>query len=142
MTAKRSRIRRVLQFAAWGAAAVMVFDLAMSLASKLLHFPYGWGMIGSIVIYSVLGARVARETGVRYPLVDVGVVATLVALVDASLGWTISWHVGPGKPETPLTTIVWLWTALLVIVVSVVTALLGSLVGRLLPAGGHRGTPP
>ena len=141
MTATMSRPPRVIRVAAWGAVGVVAFDLAMSLASEVLHVPYGWGMVGSIVIYFMLGVLVTRGGETRHPLLHVIVVATLVALVDASLGWAVSWAVGPGKPDTPLTVTVWLWTALFVIVVAIVTVGLGGAVGRLLPTRRRAAVP-
>ena len=141
MTAAPSRVPHVMRVAAGGAGAVMAFDLAMSLASRTLHVPYGWGMVGSIVIYFALGVLVARNRGMPQAFRHVVLVATLVALVDASFGWAISWAVGPGKPDTPLTATVWLWTALFVIIVAVITAGLGGIVGRLLPTR-RRGAAP
>lgn len=122
-----------LRIVAWGAGAVIAFDLAMSLASKMLRLPYGWGMVGSTVIYFAVGMLVTRSRDVQHPFRHVVAVAALVALVDASLGWAISWQVGPGRPDTPLTAVVWLWTALFVMIVAIVTALLGGVAGRLLP---------
>lgn len=141
MTAHPAGARPALRMAAWGAGAVMAFDFAMSLASRTLHLPYGWGMVGSTVIYFTLGLLVTRDSGVRHPFRQVVLVATLVALVDASLGWAVSWAVGPGRPETPLTATVWLWTALFVILVAVSTAGLGGIVGRLLPARSRGAVP-
>ena len=82
-------------FVARWAGVVLVFDVAASLTSLGTGLPYGWFTIGSVVIYLATGYMGAPRFGVRS-----AVVATvLVALVDATLGWAVSWFIGPGQPQ-------------------------------------------
>ena len=84
-------------FVARWAGVVLVFDIAASLTSLGAGLPYGWFMIGSVVIYLAAGYMGAPRFGVR----SAAGATVLVALVDATLGWAVSWFIGPGQPPDP-----------------------------------------
>jgi hypothetical protein len=75
-----------------GIAAVLVFDTLASLASVALHFPYAYASFGSVLIYASIGFTVFRRNGLGSAIVA----ALLVESVDATVGWGISWVIGPG----------------------------------------------
>jgi hypothetical protein len=79
-----------------GVVAVLLFDTAASFAAKGLGFPYAYASIGSVLIYSMVGYFSFRWSG----LVRAIGAAILVELVDATLGWFISWQIGPGALPT------------------------------------------
>ncbi len=79
-----------------GGAAVVALDILTSLASEAFGFSYGalWPL--SLLIYGAT-AFVAAKLVAR---VGAGVVAGLsVAATEATLGWAISWLIGPGQPS-------------------------------------------
>ena len=77
-----------------GMAAVLVFDAIGSAASKQLGFSYALLIPGSFLIYGAVAALVARRRDWA-----VGVLSALVmASTDLTLGWAVSWLIGPGKP--------------------------------------------
>lgn len=77
-----------------GMAAVLVFDAIGAAASKQFGFSYALLIPGSLLIYGVVAALVARRRDWI-----VGVLAALaMALTDLTLGWAVSWWIGPGKP--------------------------------------------
>ena len=110
-----------------GVVAVLVFDTAASFASLRFDFPYGYASVGSILIYSTIGYLAFRGAGLKS---SVGV-ALFVELVDATLGWGISWWIGPGAlPEDQRTIPFIAVTAVFVVVFAVACAFVGAGVAR------------
>lgn len=78
-------------------AVVLGFDAAASLTSLVTGLPYGWFTVGSVLIYVTSAYRGGTKFGFRN-----AVVATVIlALVDATAGWAISWLIGPGQVAEP-----------------------------------------
>jgi hypothetical protein len=112
-----------------GAVAVLVFDTVASLASKELGFFYGYASIGSVLIYGSVGYFSYRKWGIGRA---VGA-AILVELVDATLGWSISWYIGPGAlPTDQISTLVIVTTLAFAIAFAVICSLIGSAIARVL----------
>ena len=87
-----------------GVLAVVLFDAVGSLAAKRFGFAYSLLIPGSLLIYGTVAAMVARRRDWVIGLLA----ATLLAFTDVTLGWAVSWLIGPGKPEaglTPLTVV-------------------------------------
>ena len=78
--------------------AVLLLDTLGSLASRAVPFEYSWLMFGSVVIYTVTGMAVARaaETDKVRQAWRAGMI---LGFVDATLGWAISWVIGPGRVD-------------------------------------------
>jgi hypothetical protein len=112
-----------------GVLAVLTFDTAASLASLYFGFSYGSAAVGSVLIYTFIGYRVFRHGG----LLAAVVAALLVELVDATLGWYISWQIGPGAiPRDQVTVSAIATTVALVHIFAAVCALFGSGIARAL----------
>jgi hypothetical protein len=78
---------------ALGSIAVIVLDTAGSYASIKFGLPHTKLALGSSCIYGCAGGLAAH-----LGTVFVGArAAGAVAMVDATIGWTISWHIGPGR---------------------------------------------
>jgi hypothetical protein len=112
-----------------GTGAVIAFDAVASLASRAVGFQYGWATVGSWIIYAICGyfaahvvsqgqLKVAASTGV------------LLGSVDATLGWYVSWLIGPGRVVGGLTPILWTSAAVVVIATSTALATLGGILCR------------
>jgi tetrahydromethanopterin S-methyltransferase subunit D len=84
-------------FVARWAGVVLVFDIAASLTSLGTGLPYAWFTIGSVVIYLAVGYMGAPRFGVR----SAAGATVLVALVEATLGWAVTWFIGPGQLPDP-----------------------------------------
>jgi hypothetical protein len=83
-----------------GAATVLVCDTSGSLASLRFRFPYSRLTLGSFAIYFVVGFVTAASGSV----VSAALTGTVVGLVEATVGWAISWWIGPGRPaDYPVT---------------------------------------
>ena len=110
-----------------GVLAVLTFDTVASFASVGFGFPYEYAAVGSVLIYGTVGYVVFRRLGL---LSAVGA-ALLVEVVDATLGWYISWQIGPGAlPAEQTTTAVIATTIVFVLIFAAVCAVIGSAIAR------------
>jgi hypothetical protein len=114
-----------------GCLAVLVFDALGATASRWLRFRYSRLAPGSYALYSATSV-VAAHLGPAW----IGVVAgAAVALVEATIGWAISWWIGPGRPSAPIA----LSRARVIRIIALVTltgaafGLVGALVAALTP---------
>ena len=89
---------KVVTVIAIGCLAVLVFDLLGSTASRWLGFRYSRLAPGSYALYTATSV-VAARLGLPW----FGVIAgATVAFVEATIGWAISWWIGPGRPPAPV----------------------------------------
>jgi hypothetical protein len=78
-----------------GCAAVIALNSLSSVASEAFGFSYTALWPISLVVYGAIAFVAARLVA----RVGAGVVAGLsVAATEATLGWAISWLIGPGQP--------------------------------------------
>jgi hypothetical protein len=108
----------------YGVAAVLALDTAGSVASQAFGFDYATLTPVSIVIYAAIGAYV----GTTEPVSRAAIAGAVVGLVDATLGWAISWAIGPGRPlaEERITPLGLFNTAVFVAVLGAVAASVGA----------------
>src|SRR5262245_42187057 len=95
---------------ALGVIVILLFDVIASIASRTFGFAYVRASVGSYVIYLFIGAIAARSSA-NAPLFVAAVTAGIVGLVEASIGWWLSWKIGPGRPDFVLTPRRWLTVA-------------------------------
>jgi len=110
-----------------GAVGVVAFDALACLASRRLGVAYPRAAVGSWLIYAVVGCLAGRLGGLRAAALG----GAAMGLVDATLGWAVSWWIGPGRVAGGLTTTRWLATAVGVILIATVAGFLGGLGARL-----------
>jgi hypothetical protein len=112
-----------------GVAAILLFDAGGAMASLVLGFPYALLSLGSFLIQATVGFLATRASSLR-----VGVaVATGVAAVESTIGWSISWAIGPGRPATELRSVgLVIAAAIIVTVTGTICGLLGGGLARLL----------
>jgi hypothetical protein len=110
-----------------GAASVLLFDTVGSLASRRFSFNYASLSPGSYLIRAGAGYFAEPYGGLEMS----GLAGGIVAFVEATLGWYISWIIGPGrvKPEPTKQTIV--YVILVVSLKGVGFGLGGGLFGRI-----------
>lgn len=112
-----------------GAVVVLVFDTIASFASLALGFEYSDAAAGSVVIYAGIGYFAYRVGGIGASLKA----ALLVEVVDATLGWGISWVIGPGAPDQEeMTVVILAFTMLLLFAFAACCGLLGGGAARLI----------
>ena len=121
-----------LRVALLGMIAVVVFDAIASLASLAIGFNYEYSAFGSMVLYCAFGYWASRVRTILFALI----VGALMGLGDASLGWAVSWILGPGRWEPGLLTLpTWALIALQITAVAAICALLGGVARRYMPRG-------
>ena len=112
-----------------GCIVVVLFDLVASLAARHFDFPYVRASIGSYFIYLIVGflaGRVARDHHARAG----STAAAIVGLADVSIGWAVSWAIGPGRPPSgTLSPVAWLLTAAVVVVFASAVGYVGGVLG-------------
>ena len=92
-----------------------------------LGFSYAYAGIGSAIIYAGAGFFAAIVVGFRSSIL-VGVAA---GLVDATIGWGVSWAIGPGRVASgELSVAKWFGAASSVVVLAVVCAAVGGFIAR------------
>ena len=107
-----------------GCGAALGFDLLGSAASRWLGFPYSRLAPGSSAIYTVTSVVAARH-GPAW----VGIVAgATVAFVEATMGWGISWWIGPGRPPQALSRARMFGIVLLVTMTGIACGVVGTIV--------------
>jgi hypothetical protein len=80
---------------ALGCLAVLALDTIGSLAARRFKFDYRLFFVWSFFIY-LFAARAAVEAG---GTIAAAIACACIALVDSTIGWVISWRIGPGKPK-------------------------------------------
>jgi len=110
--------------------SVIAFDAVASTASLALGFPYSYASIGSAVLYITFAYFAARMFGFKVALL----LGAVMGITDATIGWAVSWAIGPGRVPIDLTPSVWFYTALFAATLGVIYGLIGggvsSLIGR------------
>ena len=122
-----------------GIIAVIGFDFLASFASRTFGFPYAAASIGSYCLYFAIGFAAARGAA-SSAIQNAAAAGAFAGLADASIGWAVSWVVGPGRLPAGerLTVTAWLVTAILVTFLAASIAALGGLLGRRQPTAGAR----
>lgn len=77
--------------------AIVAFDAFGALAAKALDFEYGGfpGILVSTAIYAIPAVMLALD---GHGLRVTSLASATVAFVDATVGWAVSWLIGPGAP--------------------------------------------
>ena len=114
---------------AFGALAVIVYDTLGSIASLLFDFSYAWFMPGSLAIYVTVGFLASK--GDRVSLWKGLFAGSMIGLIDVTIGWYISWQIGPGAlQDTELTLSLFMETATFAIGVATCAGLVGASIAQ------------
>jgi hypothetical protein len=108
-----------------GIVAVLLFDALGSFASKQFGFSYALLIPGSVLIYGLVAALVARRRDWLLGLFA----GALMGLTDVTVGWAVSWIIGPGKPETGLTAMTIVGAVITAFVLSGLAGAIGAWIG-------------
>jgi hypothetical protein len=87
--------KRLLAIIAAGCAAVTIIDLSGSLITRATGFPYGSFAIASFIAYACVGILAAQNHSVG----AAAAAGLVVAAYEATVGWWISWSLGPGRVD-------------------------------------------
>ena len=99
--------------------AVLIFDTLGALASNWLGFSYRSLAPGSFVIYAGAGFF----EGWRAGWLGAAVAGAATAFIESTIGWGISWALGPGRPAGGFTGVGSILTT--IVMVTVTGALFG-----------------
>jgi len=109
-----------------GAFAVVAFDTVGSLASRNFGFGYQWLIIGSFLIYAGVGFAASKYNSLMFAPLAGGI----TSLVDSTLGWYVSWIIGPGRPAMEMDSTAIVSTVVFVTLTGVIVGFIGGLIGR------------
>jgi len=104
---------------------VVLFDAVGSLASRYFGFSYALLTPGSLLIYGTVAALVARRRNWVHGLLA----STVLAFTDVTVGWAVSWVIGPGRPESGLTPITVIGAAMTAFVLGGLAGAIGAWIG-------------
>ena len=76
-----------------GAVSVLAIDALGSFACRRFGIPYQRLMILSVVVYALVGILGSRAGSAFAG----AAAAAIVGLIDSTVGWRISWLIGPGR---------------------------------------------
>jgi hypothetical protein len=79
-----------------GVAAILATETLASVAARWLGFKYKYSMVASVAIYAAVGWFTAKAA----PAASPALAAALIGVTESTLGWGISWGLGPGRPST------------------------------------------
>lgn len=106
-----------------GVLAVLVLDTVGSLASRRFRFHYGSLNAISWILRIGTGFFAARYGNIKLSFLA----GALVAFIDATLGWYISWIIGPGRPQSEITAGLIARTVLMVTLIGAALGFIGGL---------------
>ncbi len=86
-------LTKTLRLLALGAVVVLAFDTVGATASRLLGFRYSILTIGTYIIYGTACFRIGQRAGILQAVLG----GAMLGLLDATLGWRISWAIGPSR---------------------------------------------
>ena len=89
----------IIVILAVGILSVLLVDTLGSLAARHFGFRYSSLFVISWALRLATGFFAARYGDIKASFFAGGA----VALIDATVGWYISWRIGPGRPEGQIT---------------------------------------
>lgn len=107
-----------------GSLSVLIFDTLGSFASKYFQVNYILFIFGSVLIYASTGYFSARYGSLIFAIF----ISAIVGLIDSTLGWYISWLLGPGRVDFELNSANIISTVFFVICLSAVFGFIGGLI--------------
>jgi len=112
-----------------GVIAVILFDALASIASRMWDFPYARASVGSYFLYLAIGF-VAGRNATSSRAATGAVAAGIAGFADASVGWAVSWQIGPGRtPTGTISPMQWWLVAVFVVVFAAAIGFFGGVVG-------------
>jgi hypothetical protein len=85
-----SQFGRIIAFST---TAIILIDTLGAFASRGLGFSYGYLIPVSFLTYIAIGFLVAKSATVFVAILT----AAVTGFVEATIGWAISWNIGPGR---------------------------------------------
>lgn len=110
-----------------GSIVVLCYEVAASFGAQAFGFPYYRVFYGTWFIYACVAFVAGRAMN---SVGSAALAAGLVGLVEATVGWAISWWVGPGRlgNESMTATGAAMTVAMVVLLAGVIGAVVGLIV--------------
>ena len=86
-------MNQTLSYLIIGIICVLLIDTIGAFLSKQFSFNYKSLSVLSFMVYAVIGFLVGQESSLIY----VVIVCMALGFFDATIGWKLSWVIGPGK---------------------------------------------
>lgn len=110
-----------------GMSVIVVYDVLASVISLQTGLPYESFSFGSLLLYAVFGLLAFRTSNLLGSLL----VGASMGFVEATLGWYLSWIIGPGRPSVPFSPSEIIFAIVFVTITAAVIGLIGGLLGWL-----------
>lgn len=132
MTSQNTMTRMpIVAIIAGASVAIVLLDAIGAFVSAQTGVPYEWFFVGSVLIFGLTGAMTYRSAG--RSLGRAALAALAVGIVDVTLGWWVSWTIGPGHPSFPMTPLLVTASAAFSACIATVTGAIGALIARVVP---------
>lgn len=92
---RRTTMAPTARLTALASIGIVLFDAVASVVSRSTGLGYGFFAIGSFAIYVLVGNKAYRMTG---SLRTATLISVATGFVEGTLGWWVSWLIGPGRP--------------------------------------------
>ena len=106
-----------------GSLVVVAYDAMAAAISAVWGISYGLFSIGSLLIYLVFGFLSGRKSQWFFG----AIAGAVIGLTESTVGWMISWYIGPGKPTTEMNGLMITVAIIFVIVNAGILGLIGGL---------------
>jgi hypothetical protein len=117
--------------------AIVAFDAVASIISRTSGIEYTRFAYGSYLIQAAAGFF-GRRSGLSFW--GATLLGTWVGFVEATIGWAVSWWIGPGRVEGPLAVEMLIGIVLYVAIGATVLGAVGAFLGAFKRSSEHRET--
>ena len=116
-------MRKNIQTIVIGSLVIVAYDALASAISTFTGFPYGLFSVGSSLICLLFGFLIGRNSRWFFG----AAAGAFIGLVESTVGWAISWYIGPGKPTMELNGLMIVATIIFVVAVGAFLGFIGGL---------------
>jgi hypothetical protein len=110
-----------------GMSVILVYDVLASVISLQAGLPYESFSFGSLLLYFVFGLLAFRTSSLLGSLL----VGASMGFAEATLGWYLSWIIGPGRPNVQFSPFEITFAIVFVTITAAVIGLIGGSLGWL-----------
>ncbi|MGH9946541.1 MAG: hypothetical protein ACRD6X_05015 [Pyrinomonadaceae bacterium] len=121
-------MKKTLTLTLAGMFGIVIYDFISAFISSSTGISYGFFSVGSFLLYILFGFLVGRTSRWYF-----GTIAgAMLGLAESTVGWAISWNLGPGKLDVEMNAIFIALTIVFVIILATIFGLIGGLCSLLI----------
>jgi hypothetical protein len=120
-------MRNVIRLILIGAVVIIAYDFLSALISSITGIQYAFFSVGSFLLYVIFGFL----AGLNSKWFQGIVAGAVMGLAESTIGWAISWYLGPGKPSIEMNVLLIAGTIIFVVLLASILGLIGGLVSLL-----------